>query len=190
MKNSIQKRWMVGGIAFFLIWIFPLSAYCQKATIRDVRVNGMNGAWKVSFNVENCFTERMEEAIQTGIQTIFTFYIHLFQKRTWWRDRKVASMEFHHSIQYDPIRKEYHVTLEEKGSSFATSDIEEAKRLMAKVEAVEIRPSPKLKPGHPTYLRIKAGLDPVRLPLRLEYLFFFVSLWDFETDWHIEPFSS
>jgi hypothetical protein len=58
---------------------------------------------------------------------------------------------------------------------------------MAKVEEVEVRPSSRLKAGIPTELRIKAELDPVRLPLHLEYLFFFVSLWDFETDWHIEP---
>jgi len=183
----IHKRWIVGGATFLLILIFPLSAFCQKASIKEVSVKRTNGVWKVGFNVENCFTEKMEEAIQTGIQTIFTFYLHLYQQRTWWRDRKVASMEFHHSIQYDPIRKEYNVTLEENGSSIVTSDIEEAKRLMAKVEAVEIRSLSQLKPGVTTRLRIKAELDPVRLPLHLEYLFFFVSLWDFETDWHIEP---
>jgi len=52
---------------------------------------------------------------------------------------------------------------------------------------LEIRPTPPLKSGIPIYLRIKAALDPVRLPLHSEYLFFFVSLWDFKTDWHIEP---
>jgi hypothetical protein len=31
---------------------------------------------------------------------------------------------------------------------------------------------------------IKAKLDKVRLPLYMEYVFFFVSLWDFETDWY------
>ncbi len=188
MQRRIPKRWIVGGgLTFLLIWILPLSAFCQKASIKEVSVKGTNGVWKVGFYVENCFTERMEEAIQTGIQTIFTFYVQLYQKRTWWRDRKVASMEFHHTIQYDPIPKEYQVTLEEKGSSIVTSDFEEARRLMAKVEAVEIRASSQLKPGVPGRFRIKAELDPVRLPLHLEYLFFFVSLWDFETDWHIEP---
>jgi len=188
MKFWSPKRWIVGGaLTLLLMWILPLSAFCQKASIKEVSVKGTNGVWKVGFYVENCFTEKMEEAIQTGIQTIFTFYVQLYQKRTWWRDRKVASMEFHHTIQYDPIPKEYQVTLEEKGSSIVTSDFEEARRLMAKVEAVEIRPSSQLKPGVPGRIRIKAELDPVRLPLHLEYLFFFVSLWDFETDWHIEP---
>jgi hypothetical protein len=35
---------------------------------------------------------------------------------------------------------------------------------------------------------IKAKLDKVRLPLGMEYVFFFVSLWDFETDWYKQRF--
>lgn len=186
MKYRIQKRWVLGGLTLLLIWILPLSAFCQKASIRDVSVKGTDGVWKVGFYVENCFTEKMKEAIQTGIRTTFTFYLNLYQKRNWWKDRKVATVEFHHTIQYDPIRGEYQVTLEENHSSLVTSNIEEAMVLMATVKEVEIRPSSPLKPGIPTQLHIKAELDPVRLPLHLEYLFFFVSLWDFETDWHIE----
>lgn len=176
----------MGSITFFLFLIFPISAFCQGASISDVKVKGMNGGWKVSFNVQNCFTEKMEEAIRSGIQTTFTFYVHLYQTRGWWKDRKVASVKFHHMIQYNPIQKVYQVTLEEKHSSLIASGLEEAKKLMAKVNELEIRSPSPLEPKVPTYFRIKAELDPVRLPLHLEYLFFFVSLWDFETDWYIE----
>ena len=187
MKHKIQKRLLAGGVVFLLVWIFPLSAFCQKASIKDVNVKETNGVWKVSFDVENCFTEKMEEAIQSGICTTFAFYFQLYQKRGWWRDRKVASHEFHHTVQYHPIQKNYQVTLEENHSSLDASGLEEAKKLMSKVEELEIRSSSPLESGIPTYFRIKAELDPVRLPLHLEYLFFFVSLWDFKTDWHIEP---
>jgi hypothetical protein len=188
MKHRTQKKWVAGTVIFFLIVILPLSAFCQESSIQEVSAKGTEkGVWKVGFYVENCFTEKMDEAIQTGIKTVFTFYLHLYQKRKLWRDRKVASMQFHHTIEYDPIRGEYLVTLEENRSSHVTSNLEEAKRWMAKVEEVEVRPSSQLKPGIPTELRIKAELVPVKLPFHLEYLFFFVSLWDFETKWHIEP---
>jgi hypothetical protein len=63
------------------------------------------------------------------------------------------------------------VTLGENQGSLVTSNFEEAKELMATVKEVEIKPSSPLKPGILTQLRIKAELDPVRLPLRLEYLY-------------------
>jgi hypothetical protein len=187
LKQRKRSGWFLTGLTFLLISIFPPSAFCQKASIKGVSVKATNGVWNVGFSVENCFTEKMEETIQTGIRTVFTFYLDLHQKRKWWKDRKVGSVEFLHTIQYDLIRGEYHVTLEENRSSLVTSDIQEAKRWMAKVEGVHIRPSPQVKAGIPVQLRIKAQLNPVRLPLHLEYLFFFVSLWDVETDWHIEP---
>ena len=187
MQLRIHKKWIAGGLVFFLVWVFPLSAFCQKASIKNVDVKGTNSVWKVSFDVENCFTNKMEEAIQSGIRTTFTFYIRLFQKRSWWKDRKIASVEFHHTVLYHPIQKVYQVKLGEKHPPLAVSSLEEVKRLMSKVKEFEIRCSSPLEPRTPAYFRIKAGLDTVRLPLHLEYHFFFVSLWDFETDWHLEP---
>ncbi len=170
-----------------MILLYPLSAFCEKAAIKNVKVNGTKGACKVSFNVENCFTEKMEEAIQSGIQTTFTFYVNLYQRRTWWKDRKITSVEFRHSVQYHPIQKTYHVKLGENHSSLTVSSLEEAKRLMSKVKEMEVQFVSPLEASVPAYFQIKAELDPVRLPLHLEYLFFFVSLWDFETSWHREP---
>jgi len=180
---------MFGGLVLFFILAFPPWVFSQKASIREVQVKGSNGNWRVSFSVENCFTEKMEEAIQTGIPTTLTFYLQLCQVRSWWRDRKVASLQFQHTVQYSPIRREYQVTLGEKETSRVTQNFEEAKRWMAKVQEAEIKPSSEIKLDVLTYLRIKTELDPVKLPLHLEYLFFFVSLWDFETDWHVEPLS-
>jgi hypothetical protein len=187
MRRKSQNQWIIGGMAFLSVWLFPLSAFCQKASIKDVNVKGTNSVWKVSFDVENCFTNKMEEAIQSGIRTTFTFYIRLYQKRSWWRDRKVASVEVHHTVLYDPIQKVYQVKLGEKQPPLAVSSLEEVKRLMSKVKEFEIRSSSPLEPRVPAYFGIKAELDPVRLPLHLEYLFVFVSLWDFETHWHLEP---
>ena len=187
MRQRAQNIWGIGGILFLWILIFPLPAFCQKASIKDIEMKRVSGGWKVSFDVENCFTEKMEEAIQSGIRTTFTFYINLYQKRRWWRDRKLADVEFQHTVQYHPIQKVYQIKLGEDHSSLTASSLEEAKKLMSRVKEVNIRSSSLAEPGVPAYFRIKAELDPVRLPLHLEYLFFFVSLWDFETDWYTNP---
>jgi len=189
MRSSIRNAWAVWGIVLLLISILPGTAFSQKAEIRDVQVKGSSGTWKASFRVENCFSERMQEAIQTGIPTTFTFYLQIYQVKSWWRDEKMASLQFQHTVQYNPIRGEYQVTLGEKGTSRVTQNFEEAKGWMAKVQEAEIRSVSGMIADAVTYLRIKAELDPVTLPLHLEYLFFFVSLWNFETDWHVEPLS-
>ena len=189
MKYWIRNQGVILGISFVLMWILPVAALSQNASIRDVLVKAGDGNWKISFTVENCFPEKMQEAIQNGIPATFAFYLQLYQVRSWWRDQKLASLPFQHTILYSPIRGEYQVTFGEKGMSRVTRNFEEAKVWMANVQEVELKSPPGLKPGSLTYLRIKAELDPVKLPLHLEYLFFFVSLWDFETDWHVETLS-
>jgi hypothetical protein len=74
MKHKIQNRWIIGGIVLLLIWIFPLSAFCQKASIKDVNVKGANRAWKVSFDVENCFTEKkLVERSKSGLSQVSSY---------------------------------------------------------------------------------------------------------------------
>ncbi len=189
MRPWIQNRCLAGGFILLFFLAFPLAAFSQKGSIREVHAKGTNGTWKVSFSVENCFPEKMQEAIQTGIPTTFTFYLQLYQVRSWWRDQRLASLQFQHTIQYSPVRGEYQVTLEEKGNSRVTQNFEEAKGWMAKVQEVEIRSSQEMKRNVLTYLRIKTELEPVKLPLHLEYLYFLFSLWNFETDWHVEHLS-
>ncbi len=189
MKSWVWNKWITVGIAFLWFWILPMTAFSERASIRSVQIKGTNGNWKVSFSVENCFTEKMEEAIKTGIPTTFTFFLQLYQVRNWWKDRKVASLDLQHTIQYSPIRGEFQVFVGEREGIRVTQNFEEAKRWMATVEGAEIKPSSDFRPDILSYLRIKAALDPVKLPLRLEYLFFFLSLWDFQTDWHIETLS-
>jgi hypothetical protein len=187
MRQKNRSIWFIGGIVSLLILLFPLAAFCQKASIQDVEMKRANGDWKVSFDVMNCFTEKMEEAIQSGVRTTFTFYVNLYQKRSWWKDRKLAGVEFRHTVQYHPIQKVYQIRLGEDHSSLTAPSLEEAKNLMSRVKEFSIRSVSPVEPGVPAYCRIKAELDPVRLPLHLEYLLFFVSLWDFETDWYIKP---
>lgn len=180
-----KKGFFILIIFIFSLLILPISLQAQKGFIRDVRIKTIKGGYSVSFYVEDCFTEKIEEAIKAGIPTTFNFYIKLYQKR-WWKDKEIASCEFSHVIKFYPVQKEFHIKLGENRNSYTTSNFEEAKRIMATVKDVEIRHPITINSEGPAELRIKVELDPMKLPFPLEYLSFLISLWDFETDWHIE----
>ena len=67
-------------------------------------------------------------------------------------------------------------------------DYESAKRSMADINGLPLTPMKSLQRNEYYYVQIKAKLEKIRLPLNMEYVFFFVSLWDFETDWYREGF--
>jgi hypothetical protein len=68
-------------------------------------------------------------------------------------------------------------------------DFAAAKKAMAEVKGLKVAPLQRLIKGNKYQLRVKAELQKVRLPLNLHYVLFFLSLWDFETDWYTVDFT-
>ncbi len=182
------RRW----VALLILGVFSLTSswvYAREAKISDFMVTAGKRDVLVYFKVKDCFTRKMEEAILAGIPTTFTFLLELFQERNLWFDKKVVSGETRHTIKYDTVKKVFHVTFNENGRQpLEFTDFNAAKRAMEEVNAAAIAPLSQMEKGGRYYVRVKAKLDKVRLPLHMEYVFFFVSLWDFETDWHRQDF--
>ena len=69
-----------------------------------------------------------------------------------------------------------------------TKSFEEAQKLMSEINSLSIIPLGRLEKGRQYQLRTKAEVSKKTLPLNLHYVLFFVSLWDFETDWYTIDF--
>jgi len=140
--------------------------------------------------VEGCFTPEMEKAIKKGAQTSFTFLIQLKKIRSFWLDKNIKSLKIQHKVKYDNLKKVFLITLDERDDNpIEVSSLEDAKKLMASVEKLELIPIDELDRGEKYTLRVKAEFERVRLPLRLEYVFIFVRLLDFTTSWYQLDFS-
>jgi hypothetical protein len=176
----------------FLVFLFPflfsspLSA--EKAGIRDLLVTNNATHVLIYARVMNCFTKDIEAAILAGVPTTFTFVVDLFQQRSWWRDKTVSRVTVKHTIKYDNVKNLFHVYFDGNKEPMSFPDFEGAKRVMADLNGIPVAQLKALKRNEYYYVKIKAKLDKVRLPLHMEYIFIFVSLWDFETDWYREGF--
>ncbi|MFH1624550.1 MAG: DUF4390 domain-containing protein [Pseudomonadota bacterium] len=168
---------------------FPSNSFCKEAEIKDVIVTNTPKDLLVYFSVDGCFTKKMEEAILNGIPTTFTFFIDLCRPRRLWFDETLASITVRHTIVYNNLRDEFRVTFNSKDrKEIVSKDFFEAKKEMAELNGLPVIPMSSLQKNSKYYVRIKAELDPIKLPFFLDYVLFFVSLWDFETDWYREYF--
>jgi hypothetical protein len=157
----------------------------NEARLSDIIVTNTRDHLLVYFNVRDCFTEEMNKAIMNGISTKFTFIVKLYEVRNAWFDRKIADIKLRHNIEYNTLKNEFNLFLPEQNNErVKTKDFDEAKKLMADVVALKVVRLDKLKRGLHYQLRMKAELDKIELPFYLNYVFFFLSLWDFETDWY------
>jgi len=170
-------------IAMLICLIATSASARRKAEIVDVNATIEGQLIYTSFRVENAFIERMEEAINSGIPSTFTYRILLVERDGGLGTKKVVNRSINRTITYDTINNRYFVTMREGADPVTTKDFDEAKKLMTTVDKIAVAPTSWLLPNATYKLRIKAELEKIKLPFYLHYLLIFVSLWDFETDW-------
>jgi hypothetical protein len=161
----------------------------RQAQIADIIVTNNQDYLLVYFYTRGCFTPEMNKAIMSGIPTTFNFFLELYKPRSFWPNKKLVALQLNHTIKYDTLREEFQVTLSERGNqTFILKDFAKAQEMMVDVSNIQLIRLKHLERNSQYQLRIKAELSKVTLPLYLHYVLFFVSLWDFETDWYLVEF--
>jgi hypothetical protein len=131
------------------------------------------------------FTEKIMEAIESGVPMGFTFEIELRKENTAWVDSLISSNLVRHKIQFDSLKKAYRFS--EMGKKVRrkviTRKTSRFKKLMLTLKDIPIVPIYRLEPDEKYYVRVKADLETDRFWFPFNYIFFFVPFSDFETSW-------
>ena len=181
----LKKSFFSATITLLLLCVLVEHSQAKEARLSDIIVTNTRDYLLVYFSVTDCFTDEMNKAILNGIPTKFTFFVKLHEEKSGWFDQKLADINLTHTIEYNTLKNEFKLSLAEQNTKVVTTkDFDEAKKLMSEVVALQISRLNKLKRGSQYKLRIKAELDKIELPFYLDYVLFFLSLWDFETDWY------
>ncbi|MDI6798349.1 MAG: DUF4390 domain-containing protein [Desulfatibacillaceae bacterium] len=163
----------------------PATVAAQKAQLTDIVVTNTRDDLLVYLTIEGCFTTEIEQAIMSGAPTTFLIHVTLSRSRSLWFNEKIADITLEHTIKYNVLKKEFTVTRTEKPDTvLVTHSFSEAKKAMANVDSLVVAPLSRLERGQNYHIRCKAELEKVTLPLYLHYVLFFVSYWNFETDWY------
>ncbi len=177
-------------IGYLLVLLSVSPAFADNAVLKDITVTNTDSHLLLYFNVADCFTEDMEKAIDNGINTTFNFFIRVYEVRGFWWDKKITDIKVNHDVQYDSLKKVYMVSLYERGEkTIIVRDFDEVKKLMSGIMGLKVAELKNLQAGVSYQVRMMAELDKIRLPLSLHNVFFFLSLWDFETDWYSVDFT-
>jgi len=163
----------------------PGRSHAQQAVIEELIVTNTSSDLLLFLNVRNAFTAELENGVKNGVPVTFSFFVELRRKRGAWLDENLVSLTLEHTLTFDTLKEEYAVSRSEaEGSVVRTRSLPEAKRAMSQLNGVRVVPLGVLKADEEYRLRVKAKLAEKTLPLYFHYVIPFLSLWDFETDWH------
>jgi len=175
---------IVGFIIFSSI-----NTFAQEARLTNIIVTNSRDDLLVYLNVEGAFRDKIKKAILSGVPTTFSFYTNIYKLRGFWLDKKLASIKTMHTIKYNSLKKNFTVTRPwDNNSPITTQSFSEAQSLMTEIDSLKVIELDKMQKGHRYQIRAKAELSKRTLPLHLHYILFFMSLWDFKTDWYTLDF--
>lgn len=171
--------------------LLPLTGFTKEtAAIENIKLANTRDDLLAYFDVARAFTEKLNQAVLNGIPTTFCFYVSLYKTDDSWFDRKIADIRVKSILKYNFLKKEFSIDRPwKKENTLVTESFDEAKSFMTEIDNLRIIALNRLVKGDKYQLRIKAKLDKVTLPLSLHSIFFFVSFWDFETNWCLINFT-
>jgi hypothetical protein len=191
--KKVEKKFC-GVICIFLFGFFsfmglPMQAQAIEPEMTDILITNNTENVLLYARLVNGFKTEMESAILAGVPTIFTLQIEVYQVRSYVWDKKMISHEIKRIIKYDNLKKTFSIYTNGNTEPVIFPDFESAQKAMADFNGIIAAPLARLVKGNNYYLMMKVKIDKVRLPLHMEYIFFFVSFWDFETAWYRQNFS-
>ncbi|QTA91666.1 DUF4390 domain-containing protein [Desulfonema magnum] len=175
------------SMAFFI----QNQAIAQNARLSDITISNTHDHLELVYlNIKGTFTGKMRKAVLSGVPTTFLFFITLHKVRSVWTDKEIVNMEITHTIKYNSLKKEFIIKRSwENNNPIIAKSFKEAQKLMSEINNFKIIPLHKLEKGQHYQFKARAELSKLTLPLYLHYILFFVSLWDFETDWYTINFT-
>jgi len=175
--------------AVILIWAFifaPIpSVFAASPNIVNIGV-GIKGKYVVmNSRLLDGFTEKIIEAIESGVPMGFTFEIELRKENTAWVDSLISKNTVRHKIRFDSLKKAYYFSESGKNvrRKVITHKASRYKKLMLTLKDIPIAPVFRLDPSEKYYVRVKADLETDRFWFPFNYIFFFVPFSDRETSW-------
>ncbi|MDD2463400.1 MAG: DUF4390 domain-containing protein [Desulfobulbus sp.] len=176
----------------FLLAIHPGMAWSAREIspeIKDIIVTTSEVDLLLFATVKNGFTQEMVEEVQAGTPIVFTFNLELVKTSDHWLDTSLVETAVTHTLSYDPQQQEYRIAFSNQADKILTTkDLEQAKKMMAELNGVRVIALSRLIPDAPYAIHFKVVLKKGSLPLGMQQVLPFSSLWNFETDWRTIEF--
>jgi hypothetical protein len=151
-----HAAWLLAGL--LLLGVAPAAA--QSARITPVT---RDGHVPVSFEVLGALSQQVQDAIESGLTTSFTYEVELRRAATLWVDRTIDVAQVATSVKFDNLTRQYQVSVTRDGrveDSWITESADDVRRAITVFTRLPLFPTDRLEPNAEYYIRVKARTRP------------------------------
>lgn len=148
--------WCLGAILAVATSVQAADGIAIVPLVRDGRV-------LVSFTFEDGVTDNLSAAIQSGLETTFTYTVDLRVQVPAWVDRTIASATISNTVHYDTLTRRHTVVRSVDGrveDELNTEDESLVREMLTTFTRVPLFSSAPLEPNREYYIRVRAQTRP------------------------------
>lgn len=184
-----KAMWSSAGV-FWVAWLLASGAWGSAAAaespqITDLTVVVQRDRLMVTASLADGMPDNMGEEIQRGISKALYYYAVLKRRVPFWRDEELASATVRYRIWYDLVKQQFVVAhRQEREETRQTAErFDDVRRLISHTRDVTIPLASPLQRDDTYYVSVKAEMRSAKLPVYIEYFFFFLPVAQLSTPW-------
>jgi hypothetical protein len=186
---SIQRLSGVtaGAICFaFAVALPALSVAAESARIVDLAVKTSREQVTVSASLAQGLPPEIGNELQHGIGKILYYYVVLKRHVPFWMDEELASSTVRFRLWYDLVKRQFVIARRQGETEIRqTADrLDDVNRLISHIHDVTIfLAAPPQRGDSQYYVSVRAEMRSAKLPVYIEYVFFFLPVAQLSTPW-------
>lgn len=153
--------------------------------ITDLEVTRQGDTVHVSAHLAGGFPGEVAEQIRNGVPKDLFYTVTMNRRHRRWFDEELFSRTVEYTIKFDTLEGRYHIRRTDPDGTRTETvvpDYDAALKMVSEIRDVTLT-VPSESPESTHYVAVKAEMRAVRLPLYLDYVFFFIPIQEYETPW-------
>ncbi len=165
-----------------IVWSGALcAAQTEAIEIRRAALTERDEGYVLEADFDIQLTPTLEEALAKGVTLAFLFEWEILRPRWYWLNERVAGGQQSFRLAYQPLTRQYRVTVGQLFTSFASLD--EAVRFVSRVRRAQVADSGTFKKDQTYQAAVRLRLDIAQLPKPFQVNALSSRDWNIGSDW-------
>jgi hypothetical protein len=146
-----------------LVALLVIAAGVRADADLMVKPIARDGRVLVSFELTDGLTAEVRDAIQSGLQTTFSYAVELRRSAAVWMDRTIAAVTVTATVRFDNLTRRYQMSRTVDGrveDARPTEDAEQVRQWMTTFDRIPLSATATLETNGEYYVRIRAQTRP------------------------------
>lgn len=174
-------------LLILLLVLLPGLAQAKGFRILSAATHLQDRVHQLDSRIDFAFSDEAQKALQSGIPIIILLDIEVEEKRNWWWNKTVATLQQGYLLLYHALSEKYIVNNLNSGAQHDYTSLGATLSALGRVNNLPLIDSSLLDKDDEYRVKLRVRLDIESLPAPMRPLAYISSDWQLASDWYTWP---